>query len=63
MFGLKTQILDTKSKDILRKSLGLFISKQHQSHSVGRINSDELQAMMDQIESITELLYLKYTDT
>ncbi len=63
MFGLKTQILDSESKDILRKSLGMFISKQHQSHYDGRINGDELDATLRTIEEICELLYLKHTDT
>ena len=56
MFGLKTQILDSESKDILRKSLGLFISKQHQSHFDGRLDGEELQAVLDTVEEICDLL-------
>ena len=63
MFGLKTQILDSESKDILRKSLGLFKSKQHQSHFDGRLDGEELQAVLDTVEEICDLLYLKHTDT
>ena len=63
MFGLKTQILDSESKDILRKSLGVFISKQHQSHFDGRLDGEELQAVLDTVEEICDLLYLKHTDT
>ena len=63
MFGLKTQILDSESKDILRKSLGLFISKQHQSHFDGRLDGEALQAVLDTVEEICDLLYLKHTDT
>ena len=63
MLGIKTQILNSESKDILRKSLGMFISKTYQSHSEGRINGDELDATLRTIEEICELLYLKHTDT
>ena len=38
MLGIRSQILNSESKDILRKSLGMFISKTYQSHSEHRIN-------------------------
>ena len=63
MFGLKTQILDTESKDILRKSLGMFISKTYQSHSAGRIDSVELDDLLHTVEQICDLLYLKHVDS
>ncbi len=63
MFGLKTQILDTESKDILRKSLGMFISKSYQSHSDGRIDSGELNDLLHTVEEICDLLYLKHADS
>lgn len=63
MLGIKTQILDSESKDILRKSLGMFISKTYQSHSEHRIDDKQLHELLHTVEEITDLLYLKYVET
>jgi|TARA_B100001996_G_C18659075_1_gene592355 hypothetical protein len=62
MLGIKTQILNSESKDILRKSLGMFISKTYQSHSEGRIDEGQLHELLHTVEEITDLLYLKYVE-
>ena len=42
MIGLKTQIIDEEGKQILKKSLGMFIGKLHEKHHNNIIDDDSV---------------------
>tara|TARA_B100001093_G_scaffold250092_1_gene239514 strand:- start:8315 stop:8506 length:192 start_codon:yes stop_codon:yes gene_type:complete len=62
MIGLKTQIIDEESKLILKKSLGMFISKLHEKHHNNIIDDDNFHHSMNIINNMCDLLYLKHVE-
>ena len=62
MIGLKTQIIDEEGKQILKKSLWMFIGKLHEKHHNNIIDDDKFNHSMEMINNMCDLLYLKHVE-